>query len=112
MNIAIGVLVDFFYTFSGGTKAVNVTQKAANVCHRSMLDQDFPGFCILPNDMTFSMHFISLVPMTNEYCISPTDPRRINTLYGITGGFSSYLVRGSITVDDTRQGNQFESQMD
>jgi Na+/proline symporter len=53
MNIVIGVLV-IIYTFSGGTKAVNVTQKTANVCDYVgdvyNLFLDFVSY----NDMTFT----------------------------------------------------------
>ncbi|MDZ4329841.1 MAG: sodium:solute symporter, partial [Flavobacterium sp.] len=54
MNIIIGVLV-IIYTFSGGTKAVNVTQKQQMfVIMSGMLITFFLILHYLPNDMTFT----------------------------------------------------------
>jgi Na+/proline symporter len=50
MNIIIGVLV-IIYTFSGGTKAVNVTQKQCLSSCRACLLPLILHY--LPNDMTF-----------------------------------------------------------
>jgi len=54
MNVVIGVMV-IIYTFAGGTKAVNVTQKQQMfVIMTGMFITFFLILHLLPNDMTFS----------------------------------------------------------
>lgn len=89
MNIVIGVLV-IIYTFSGGTKAVNVTQKQQMfVIMSGMIITFFLILHFLPNDMTFSsaLHIAGANDKMNIVNFS-FDPEEKYTLWsGITGGF-------------------------
>lgn len=89
MNIMIGVLV-IIYTFSGGTKAVNVTQKQQMfVIMSGMIITFFLILNFLPNDMTFSsaLHIAGANDKMNIVDFS-FDPEEKYTFWsGITGGF-------------------------
>jgi len=89
MNIIIGVLV-IIYTFSGGTKAVNVTQKQQMfVIMSGMIITFFLILHFLPNDMTFNsaMHIAGANDKMNIVNFS-FDPEEKYTFWsGITGGF-------------------------
>jgi Na+/proline symporter len=89
MNIMIGVLV-IIYTFSGGTKAVNVTQKQQMfVIMSGMFITFFLILHFLPNDMTFSsaLHIAGANDKMNIVNFS-FDPEEKYTFWsGITGGF-------------------------
>ena len=104
MNIAIGVLV-IFYTFSGGTKAVNVTQKQQMfVIMSGMLITFFLILHFLPNDMTFSnaLHIGGANDKMNIVNFS-TDPEEKYTFWsGITGGF--FLALAYFGTDQSQVG--------
>lgn len=104
MNIVIGVLV-IFYTFSGGTKAVNVTQKQQMfVIMSGMLITFFLILHFLPNDMTFSnaLHIAGANDKMNIVNFS-TDPEEKYTFWsGITGGF--FLALAYFGTDQSQVG--------
>ncbi|WP_413998566.1 sodium:solute symporter [Flavobacterium sp. W1B] len=104
MNIIIGVLV-IIYTFSGGTKAVNVTQKQQMfVIMSGMLITFFLILHFLPNDMTFSnaMHIAGANDKMDIVSFS-TDPEEKYTLWsGITGGF--FLALAYFGTDQSQVG--------
>ena len=104
MNIVIGVLV-IFYTFSGGTKAVNVTQKQQMfVIMSGMLITFFLILHYLPNDMTFSnaLHIAGANDKMNIVNFS-TDPEEKYTFWsGITGGF--FLALAYFGTDQSQVG--------
>lgn len=89
MNIIIGVMV-IIYTFSGGTKAVNVTQKQQMfVIMSGMFITFFLILHYLPNDMTFTsaLHIAGANDKMNIVDFS-FDPEEKYTFWsGITGGF-------------------------
>ena len=89
MNIFIGISV-IIYTFSGGTKAVNVTQKQQMfVIMLGMFSTFFLILHYLPNDMTFSsaLHIAGANDKMNIVDFS-FDPEQKYTYWsGITGGF-------------------------
>ncbi len=89
LNIVIGILV-IIYTFSGGTKAVNVTQKQQIfVIMSGMFITFFWILHLLPNDMTFSnaMHIAGANDKMNILDFS-FDPKTQYTFWsGIAGGF-------------------------
>lgn len=104
MNISIGVLV-IIYTFSGGTKAVNVTQKQQMfVIMSGMLITFFLILHLLPNDMTFSnaMH-IAGANHKMEIVDFSFDPETRYTFWsGITGGF--FLALSYFGTDQSQVG--------
>lgn len=104
MNIVIGVLV-IIYTFSGGTKAVNVTQKQQMfVIMSGMLITFFLILHFLPNDMTFSnaLHIAGANDKMNIVNFS-TDPEDKYTFWsGITGGF--FLALAYFGTDQSQVG--------
>ena len=104
MNIIIGVLV-IIYTFSGGTKAVNVTQKQQMFVIMSGM---FITFLLilyyLPNDMTFSsaLHIAGANDKMNIVDFS-FDPEEKYTFWsGITGGF--FLALAYFGTDQSQVG--------
>ena len=104
MNIMIGVLV-IIYTFSGGTKAVNVTQKQQMFVIMSGM---FITFLLilyyLPNDMTFSsaLHIAGANDKMNIVDFS-FDPEEKYTIWsGITGGF--FLALAYFGTDQSQVG--------
>lgn len=104
MNIIIGVLV-IIYTFSGGTKAVNVTQKQQMfVIMTGMFITFFLILHYLPQDMTFSsaMHIAGANDKMNIVDFS-FDPEEKYTLWsGITGGF--FLMLAYFGTDQSQVG--------
>ncbi|MEZ7515437.1 sodium:solute symporter [Flavobacterium frigidarium] len=104
MNIAIGVLV-IVYTFSGGTKAVNVTQKQQMfVIMSGMFITFFLILHFLPNDMTFSnaLHIAGAKDKMKIVNFS-TDPEDKYTIWsGITGGF--FLALAYFGTDQSQVG--------
>lgn len=104
MNIVIGVLV-IIYTFSGGTKAVNVTQKQQMfVIMLGMFITFFLILYFLPNDMTFSnaLHIAGANDKMNIVNFS-FDPEEKYTFWsGITGGF--FLALAYFGTDQSQVG--------
>lgn len=89
MNIIIGVLV-IIYTFSGGTKAVNVTQKQQIfVILSGMVITFFLILHYLPNEMTFdnAMHIAGANDKMNIVNFSFDLNEKYTFWSGITGGF-------------------------
>ena len=104
MNIVIGVLV-IVYTFSGGTKAVNVTQKQQMfVIMSGMFITLFLILRYLPNDMTFTsaLHIAGANDKMNIVNFS-FDPEEKYTFWsGITGGF--FLALAYFGTDQSQVG--------
>lgn len=104
MNIVIGVLV-IIYTFSGGTKAVNVTQKQQMfVIMSGMFITFFLILHYLPNDMTFTsaLHIAGANDKMNIVNFS-FDPEEKYTIWsGITGGF--FLALAYFGTDQSQVG--------
>lgn len=104
MNIVIGVLV-IVYTFSGGTKAVNVTQKQQMfVIMSGMFITFFLILRYLPNDMTFTsaLHIAGANDKMNIVNFS-FDPEEKYTFWsGITGGF--FLALAYFGTDQSQVG--------
>jgi SSS family solute:Na+ symporter len=104
MTIAIGVLV-IIYTFSGGTKAVNVTQKQQMfVIMSGMLITFFLILHFLPNEMTFSnaLHIAGANDKMNIVNFS-IDPEEKYTIWsGLTGGF--FLALAYFGTDQSQVG--------
>src|SRR6218665_134049 len=104
MNIAIGVLV-IIYTFAGGTKAVNVTQKQQMfVIMTGMFITFFLILHLLPNDMTFSnaMHIAGANDKMNIVDFSFNPETRYTFWSGITGGF--FLMLSYFGTDQSQVG--------
>ena len=104
MNIIIGVLV-IIYTFSGGTKAVNVTQKQQMfVIMFGMFLTFFLILHYLPNDMTFTsaLHIAGANDKMNIVDFS-FDPEEKYTIWsGLTGGF--FLALAYFGTDQSQVG--------
>ncbi|MDD5149947.1 MAG: sodium:solute symporter [Flavobacterium sp.] len=104
MNIIIGVLV-IIYTVSGGTKAVNVTQKQQMfVIMSGMFITFFLILHFLPNDMTFTsaLHIAGANDKMNIVNFS-FDPEEKYTIWsGITGGF--FLALAYFGTDQSQVG--------
>ena len=104
MNIIIGVLV-IIYTFSGGTKAVNVTQKQQMfVIMLGMFITFFLILHYLPNDMTFTsaLHIAGANDKMNIVDFS-FDPEEKYTIWsGLTGGF--FLALAYFGTDQSQVG--------
>lgn len=104
MNVIIGCLV-IIYTFSGGTKAVNVTQKQQMfVIISGMVITFFLILHYLPNDMTFTsaMHIAGANDKMNIVDFS-FDPEEKYTFWsGITGGF--FLALSYFGTDQSQVG--------
>lgn len=104
LNIIIGILV-IIYTFSGGTKAVNVTQKQQMfVIMAGMFITFFLILHYLPNDMTFSnaLHIAGANGKMNIVDLS-VDPETRYTLWsGLTGGF--FLMLAYFGTDQSQVG--------
>ena len=104
MNIAIGVLV-IIYTFSGGTKAVNVTQKQQMfVIMSGMFITFFLILNYLPNDMTFTsaLHIAGANDKMNIVDFSFNPEEKYTFWSGITGGF--FLVLAYFGTDQSQVG--------
>ncbi len=104
MNIIIGVLV-IIYTFSGGTKAVNVTQKQQMfVIMSGMLITFFLILYYLPNDMTFdnALHIAGANDKMNIVDFSFNPEVKYTFWSGITGGF--FLALAYFGTDQSQVG--------
>ena len=89
LNIIIGILV-IIYTFSGGTKAVNVTHKQQMfIIMSGMLITFFLILHLLPNEMTFSnaLHIAGANQKMNIVDFSFDPEVRYTFWSGIAGGF-------------------------
>lgn len=104
LNIFIGLLV-IIYTVTGGTKAVNVTQKQQMfIILLGMVITFFWILNYLPNDMTFSnaMHIAGANDKMNIVNFS-FDPEEKYTFWsGITGGF--FLALAYFGTDQSQVG--------
>ncbi len=104
LNIIIGILV-IIYTVSGGTKAVNVTQKQQMfIIMFGMFLTFFLILHLLPNDMTLSnaMHIAGANDKMNILDFS-FDPKEKYTFWsGITGGF--FLMLSYFGTDQSQVG--------
>lgn len=104
LNIIIGLLV-IIYTVTGGTKAVNVTQKQQMfIILLGMLITFFWILYYLPNDMSFSnaMHIAGANDKMNIVNFS-FDPEEKYTFWsGITGGF--FLALAYFGTDQSQVG--------
>ena len=104
MNIIIGVLV-IIYTFAGGTKAVNVTQKHQMfVIMSGMFITFFLILHLLPNDMTFSnaLHIAGANHKMDIVDFSFDPETRYTFWSGITGGF--FLALSYFGTDQSQVG--------
>lgn len=104
MNIIIGILV-IIYTFSGGTKAVNVTQKQQMfVILSGMLITFFLILDYLPNDMTFdnALHIAGANQKMNIVNFSFDLDEKYTFWSGITGGF--FLALAYFGTDQSQVG--------
>ena len=104
MNIMIGVLV-IIYTFSGGTKAVNVTQKQQMfVIMSGMLITFFLILHYLPNDITFTsaLHIAGANDKMNIVDFSFNPEEKYTVWSGITGGF--FLALAYFGTDQSQVG--------
>ncbi len=104
LNIVIGILV-IIYTFSGGTKAVNVTQKQQMFIIMLGMFITF-GLILyyLPNDMSFSnaMHIAGANDKMNVVDFSFNPETRYTFWSGITGGF--FLMLSYFGTDQSQVG--------
>ena len=104
MNIMIGVLV-IIYTFSGGTKAVNVTQKQQMfVIMSGMFITFFLILHYLPNDMTFTsaLHIAGANDKMNIVDFSFNPEEKYTVWSGLTGGF--FLALAYFGTDQSQVG--------
>jgi len=104
LNIIIGILV-IIYTFSGGTKAVNVTQKQQMfVIMTGMFITFFLILYMLPNDMSISnaMHIAGANDKMNVLDFSFDPESRYTFWSGITGGF--FLMLSYFGTDQSQVG--------
>ncbi|MEY3499403.1 MAG: hypothetical protein RL308_1072 [Bacteroidota bacterium] len=104
LNIIIGTLV-IIYTFSGGTKAVNVTQKYQMfVVMFGMFATFFLILHLLPNDMTFgnALHIAGANDKMNIVDFSFDPETRYTFWSGITGGF--FLALSYFGTDQSQVG--------
>ncbi len=104
MNIVIGLLV-ILYTFVGGTKAVNVTQKQQMfVIMSGMFITFFLILHLLPNDMTFSnaLHIAGANHKMDIVDFSIDPETRYTFWSGITGGF--FLALSYFGTDQSQVG--------
>lgn len=104
MNIIIGLLV-IIYTFVGGTKAVNVTQKQQMfVIMSGMFITFFLILHLLPNDMTLNnaLHIAGANDKMNIVDFSMDPETRYTFWSGITGGF--FLALSYFGTDQSQVG--------
>ena len=104
LNIIIGSLV-IIYTFSGGTKAVNVTQKHQMfVIMFGMIATFFLILHLLPNDMTFgnALHIAGANDKMKIVDFSFDPETRYTFWSGITGGF--FLALSYFGTDQSQVG--------
>lgn len=104
LNIIIGVLV-IIYTFSGGTKAVNVTHKQQMfVIMLGMFITFFLILHYLPGDMTFgnALHLAGANGKMNIIDLSYNPETRYTLWSGISGGF--FLMLAYFGTDQSQVG--------
>lgn len=112
LNIIIGISV-IFYTFIGGTKAVNVTQKQQMFVILSGLFVTFYLILhMLPNEMTFSnaLHIAGANDKMNILDFSLDTETRYTFWSGITGGF--FLMLSYFGTDQTQVGRYLSGKTD
>jgi SSS family solute:Na+ symporter len=112
LNIIIGILV-IIYTFAGGTKAVNVTQKQQMfIIMLGMITTFFLILHLLPNDMTFSnaMHIAGANDKMNILDFSIDPENRYTFWSGITGGF--FLMLSYFGTDQSQVGRYLSGKSD
>jgi Na+/proline symporter len=112
LNIIIGILV-IIYTFAGGTKAVNVTQKQQMfIIMFGMFITFFLILHLLPNDMTFSnaMHIAGANDKMNILDFSFDPENRYTFWSGITGGF--FLMLSYFGTDQSQVGRYLSGKSD
>lgn len=112
LNIIIGILV-IIYTFAGGTKAVNVTQKQQMfIIMLGMFTTFFLILHLLPNDMTFSnaMHIAGANDKMNILDFSLNLDNKYTFWSGITGGF--FLMLSYFGTDQSQVGRYLSGKSD
>jgi hypothetical protein len=112
LNIIIGILV-MIYTFAGGTKAVNVTQKQQMfIIMSGMFITFFLILHLLPNDMTFSnaLHIAGANDKMNILDFSIDPQNRYTFWSGITGGF--FLMLSYFGTDQSQVGRYLSGKSD
>lgn len=112
LNIIIGILV-IIYTYAGGTKAVNVTQKQQMfIIMLGMFTTFFLILHLLPNDMTFSnaMHIAGANDKMNILDFSFDPENRYTFWSGITGGF--FLMLSYFGTDQSQVGRYLSGKSD
>jgi SSS family solute:Na+ symporter len=112
LNVIIGILV-MIYTFAGGTKAVNVTQKQQMfIIMSGMFITFFLILHLLPNDMTFSnaMHIAGANDKLNILNFSFDLDNRYTFWSGITGGF--FLMLSYFGTDQSQVGRYLSGKSD
>ena len=112
LNVIIGILV-IIYTFVGGTKAVNVTQKQQMfIIMSGMIITFFLILHLLPNDMTFSnaMHIAGANDKMNILDFSFDPQNRYTFWSGITGGF--FLMLSYFGTDQSQVGRYLSGKSD
>lgn len=112
LNVIIGILV-IIYTFSGGTKAVNVTQKHQMfIIMSGMIITFFLILRLLPNEMTFSnaMHIAGANEKMNIVDFSFDPEMRYTIWSGIAGGF--FLSLAYFGTDQSQVGRYLSGKSD
>lgn len=112
LNIIIGIMV-IIYTYTGGTKAVNVTQKQQMfVIMLGMFITFFLILHLLPNDMTFTnaMHIAGANDKMNILDFSFDPENRYTFWSGITGGF--FLMLSYFGTDQSQVGRYLSGKSD
>ena len=112
LNIIIGILV-IIYTFSGGTKAVNVTQKQQMfVIMTGMFITFFLILHLLPNDMTFNnaLHIAGANDKMTIVDFSFNPETRYTFWSGIAGGF--FLSLAYFGTDQSQVGRYLSGKSD
>ena len=112
LNIIIGILV-IIYTYSGGTKAVNVTQKQQMfVIMSGMFITFFLILHLLPNEMTFSnaVHIAGANEKMNIVDFSFNPETRYTFWSGIAGGF--FLSLAYFGTDQSQVGRYLSGKSD
>lgn len=112
LNIIIGILV-IIYTFTGGTKAVNVTQKQQMfIIMLGMFITFFLILHLLPNDMTFSnaLNIAGANDKMNILDFSFDMENRYTIWSGITGGF--FLMLSYFGTDQSQVGRYLSGKSD
>ena len=112
LNIIIGILV-IIYTYSGGTKAVNVTQKQQMfVIMSGMIITFFLILHLLPNEMTVSnaLHIAGANEKMNIVDFSFNPETRYTFWSGIAGGF--FLSLAYFGTDQSQVGRYLSGKSD